>query len=340
VLAGFSHVRALGTGGFADVFLFEQDMPRRPVAVKVMLRDVVDADLLRMFRAEADVMARLSAHPSIITIYEASVSSDGRPYIAMEYCPGSLTNRYRREQIPIHEVLVIGVKMASALQTAHDVGLLHRDIKPSNILTTQFGAPVLSDFGIASVVTQSRLSGEVVAMSLPWSAPEVVAEVSPGSIASEVWSLGATLYTLLAGHSPFEATGAGQNTRAKVCDRISKAHYTPITRVPDNLQGVLATSMRRDAGDRFADAANFGQALQRVQIELGLPFTPLEVPQDEWSVMTTAQADPYTTAPWGPVRSRVAYTSARPVRVAAPIQTRDGLRDTGPRRRWRKKFQA
>ena len=79
VLAGLSYVRPLGSGGFADVFLYEQDMPRREVAVKVLPRDVRDGELLRMFNAEADVLARLSAHPSIVTVYQAGISADGRP---------------------------------------------------------------------------------------------------------------------------------------------------------------------------------------------------------------------------------------------------------------------
>ena len=90
----------LGSGGFADVFLYEQDMPRRAVAVKVLPGDLRDPELVRMFNAEADVLAHLSAHPSIVTVYQAGISADGRPYIVMEYCPGSLAQRYRIERDP------------------------------------------------------------------------------------------------------------------------------------------------------------------------------------------------------------------------------------------------
>ena len=110
---GSAYIRPLGSGGFADVFLYEQDMPRRNVAVKVMPSDVRDPDLRRMFNAEADVLAHLSAHPSIVTVYQAGISADGRPYIVMEYCPGSLAQRYRIERIPVDEVLAIGVRMAA-----------------------------------------------------------------------------------------------------------------------------------------------------------------------------------------------------------------------------------
>ena len=150
ILPGLAYIRPLGSGGFADVFLYEQDMPRRNVAVKVMPSDVRDPELRRMFNAEADVLAHLSAHPSIVTVYQASISADGRPYIVMEYCPGSLAQRYRVERIPVDEVLATGVRMASALESAHRAGLIHRDVKPSNILVTTFGTPVLADFGISA----------------------------------------------------------------------------------------------------------------------------------------------------------------------------------------------
>ncbi len=319
VLGGFTYVRPLGTGGFADVFLFEQNLPRRPVAVKVLLKDIVDEGLLRMFNAEADVMARLSSHPSILTVYEASISADGRPYLVMEYCPTSLTNRYRREVIAVTEVLQLGIKVASALETAHRSGLLHRDIKPSNILVTTFGAPVLSDFGIAAAVSGRTGADEVFAMSVPWSAPEIVDERIPGSIPAEVWSLGATVYSLLAGRSPFEKPGSGQNSREQLKGRIRRAAYTPIGRsdVPPRLEAALARAMSKDPAARHASAAEFAYDLQLVQHDLGLPHTPLDVAVDEWAAAGAA-IDFQDDRQRGPVRPSVAYASRRAGRTPAP----------------------
>lgn len=326
-LSGFTYVRPLGAGGFADVFLFEQNLPRRPVAVKVLLEDVVDENVLRMFNAEADVMARLSAHPSILTIHEASVSADGRPYLVMEYCPTTLTHRYRREEIPVAEVLQLGVKIGSALETAHRAGLLHRDIKPSNILVTAFGSPVLSDFGIAAAVEGRPDTEEVFAMSVPWSAPEVVDERVSGSIAAEVWSLGATVYSLLAGRSPFERPGRGQNTREQLKARIRKAVYTPVGRadMPPELDAVLARALSRDPAARHPSAAAFAHDLQMIQHRMGLPHTPLEVAVDEWA-SAGAHVDFADDRPRGPVRPTVAHASARPERrrAASPRRPDEG----------------
>jgi serine/threonine protein kinase len=314
ILPGLAYIRPLGSGGFADVFLYGQDMPRRDVAVKVLPSDVRDADLLRMFNAEADVLAHLSAHPSIVTVYQAGISADGRPYIVMEFCPGSLAQRYRVERIPLAEVLSIGVRMAGALESAHHAGLIHRDVKPSNILVTTFGAPVLADFGISSSLVRQS-ADEMMAMSVPWSAPEVVAEQTAGTVASEVWSLGATVYSLLAGQSPFERREKGQNSREQLRRRIARASYTAISRsdVPEALQTVLAASMSRNPSDRYPSARAFGEALQAVQVEVGLPSTPLEVPAAEWAPAARA-VDFADGTLRGPARSRIEREGSRKLR--------------------------
>ncbi|MDT0185070.1 serine/threonine-protein kinase [Microbacterium sp. ARD31] len=319
ILPGLAYIRPLGSGGFADVFLYEQDMPRRDVAVKVLPSDIGDPELRRMFNAEADVLAHLSAHPAIVTVYQAGISADGRPYISMEFCPGSLAQRYRIERMPVEEVLAIGVRMASALESAHRAGLIHRDVKPSNILITTFGAPVLADFGISSSLARAG-SGEVLAMSIPWSAPEVITEQTSGTVASEVWSLGATVYSLLAGHSPFERRERGQNSRDQLRRRIARATYTEIARsdVPASLQTVLATAMSRDPARRHASALAFADALRDVQAELGLARTPVEVPTDGWAPAARG-VDFDDSDLRGPARSRIERDVRRKLRPGVDV---------------------
>ncbi|MEP6477746.1 MAG: protein kinase [Rhodoglobus sp.] len=293
-LPGFSHIRILGSGGFADVFLYEQNMPRRQVAVKVMLSEVVNDQVRQMFQAEANLMAQLSAHPSILTVYQASVSSDGRPYLVMELCSASLSQRYRSERLPVPEVLRIAVKIGSAIETAHRAGVLHRDIKPSNILMTAYGHPVLSDFGIAATLSESD-DQEAVGMSIPWSAPEVLMDETAGSIASETWALAATVYSLLAGRSPFEIPGES-NKSTDLISRINRAKPQPIGRtdVPQSLERALVRAMSRKPDNRPGSVLELIHEFQAVETEIGVPQTPIEVAMDDWALATVADLEDRT----------------------------------------------
>ena len=280
VIPGYEPSRLLGMGGFADVFLYEQQMPRRLVAVKVLLASALGDEVRARFRDEADLMARLSHHPSIVTIYHADVAPDGRPYLVMEYCarPG-LGQRYRTERMGVAEVLRIGVRLASAVETAHRAGILHRDIKPANVLVTDFGWPALTDFGIAATTGWS--SSAAVGMSIPWSPPELLAEEPTGDARSDVYSLAATVYSLLARRSPFEVP-EGPNTAADLIARIERGRLAATGRgdVPETLQAVLARAMDQVPARRHHSALAFARALQQVEAELLLPVTSLDLPED------------------------------------------------------------
>jgi hypothetical protein len=293
-LPGFSYVRVLGSGGFADVFLYEQNMPRRQVAVKVMLAEVVTSQVKQMFQAEANLMAQLSTHPSILTVYQAGVSGDGRPYLVMELCSSAIGHRYRSDPLPVAEALSVGVRIASAVETAHRAGVLHRDIKPSNILTTAYGHPVLSDFGIAATLSEADVT-EAIGLSIPWSAPEVLLDETSGTIASEIWSLGSTVYSLIAGRSPFEIPGK-ENTSAELIHRITKGRPQPLDRadVPPRLEQVLLRSMARRPSQRQRSVLDFIRELQTVEAEQGLPQTSIDVATDEWALATAGDSDDRT----------------------------------------------
>lgn len=277
-LPGFDVVRLLGLGGFADVFLYRQHLPSRLVAVKVLLAAGVDDEMRSRFTDEANLMAQLSHHPSIVTVHHASVAADGRPYIVMEYCSQpSLEQRYRAERLGIAEVLRIGVRLAAAVETAHRAGILHRDIKPANVLTTDFGWPALTDFGIAATVGQR--AGTAVGLSVPWAAPEMLADPPAADERSDVYCLGATLYSLLAGRSPFEIPG-GANGAADLVTRIESQPVPPVGRsdLPEGLARVLARAMAKRPDERYGSALEVGRALQRVEADLGLPATTLDLP--------------------------------------------------------------
>ncbi|WP_309080356.1 protein kinase [Zhihengliuella sp.] len=278
-IPGFSYVRQLGSGGFSDVYLFEQERPRRTVAIKVLFGDVTTEESRRNFESEANLMAQLSSHPNIVTIYQADVTADGRSYLVMEYCPrASLDVRYRQGPLRVDETLSLGIHIASAVETAHRAGIVHRDIKPANILTTAYNRPALTDFGISGNI---GAASDEVGMSIPWSAPEAFAGPNADGVLLDVYALGATVYTLLAGHSPFVRPGA-DNTQNKLIHRITNSRLEPLTRndVPESLNQALAVAMAKSPTSRFGAAADFARSLQRIQAELGLAVTPIEVLDD------------------------------------------------------------
>lgn len=293
-LAGYTYDRVLGSGGFSDVFLYEQQLPKRRVAVKVLLVDELTPANRAAFTAEANLMAQLSAHPYIVTIYQADVAKDGRPYFVMEYCAGpSLADRYKAQPLEVEDALRTGVRLASAVATAHGAGILHRDIKPGNVLSNAYGWPALTDFGISSAVDDGIVhtttttttpavdgtSSQSVGMSVPWSPPEMFGDDPQPDVRSDVFSLAATIWTVLAGRTPFEVPGRS-NGALDLISRIERGAITPMERtdVPASLIAVLRKGMAVSADDRFATAIDFARALQRVELELGYAPTNLDVP--------------------------------------------------------------
>ncbi|MET0673661.1 MAG: protein kinase [Microbacterium pygmaeum] len=278
-LRGFTYLDLLGSGGFADVYLYEQLLPRRRVAVKVLLTDRISTTSVDEFTAEANVMAMLSTHPAIVTIYQAGVADDGRPYLVMEYCPKpNLQVRYRRERFSVAESLRVGIQVAAAVETAHRAGVLHRDIKPANILVTEYNRPALTDFGIASTTSAAA---ESAGLSIPWSPPESFADEPRSDPRSDVWALGATVYSLLAGRSPFELEGQ-RNNGADLIQRIETMAVAPLDRPdsPASLQHALERAMSKSSADRYDSALAFARALQTVQIELSHSVTPIDILDD------------------------------------------------------------
>ena len=317
-IPGFTYISLLGSGGFSDVYLYEQDRPRRKVAVKVLLSGLKTEGARRRFESEANLMAQLSSHPFIVTIFEAEVTEDGHSYLAMEYCSRpSLDIRYRRQRFSVDEVLAVGIQVASAVETAHRAGIAHRDIKPANILVTDYNRPALTDFGISGTLGSD--ADEDAGMSIPWSPPEQFREGAVDGVLVDVWALGATLYTLLAGRSPFVLPGA-DNSQRELISRITSMPVPRLGRadVPESLELALATAMAKSASSRYSSAHAFALALQRIQAELNLSVTPFEVleerqqedvhPDDgveETRVRNVAAIDPDRTgsAPTFPART-------------------------------------
>ncbi|WP_458107679.1 serine/threonine protein kinase [Arthrobacter sp. R3-55] len=315
-IPGFQYVSLLGSGGFSDVYLYEQDRPRRKVAVKVLLSDLKTEGARRRFESEANLMAQLSSHPYIVTIFEAEITENGHSYLAMEYCSRpSLDVRYRRQRFSVDEVLAVGIQVASAVETAHRAGIVHRDIKPANILVTDYNRPALTDFGISGTIGAD--TEDDAGMSIPWSPPEQFRGGAVDGVPVDIWALGATLYTLLAGRSPFVLPGQ-DNSQRELISRITNSPLPRLGRadVPESLELVLATSMAKSPGSRYSSAHAFALALQRIQTELNLSVTPFEVleepghddeqhPDDNFEqtrVRSISSTEPDATKPDAPQR--------------------------------------
>ena len=339
-IPGLEHVRRLGSGGYADVYLYEQRMPARRVAVKVMRAAAQSAADAQKFAAEANAMALLE-HPHIVPVYAAGGTADGRPYLVMMYYPqASLAERAKRERFGVAEVLRIGIQISSAVETAHRAGLLHRDIKPANILTSQYGTPGLTDFGIASHMSDA--TDDDAGVSVPWSPVETLYASAPATVRSDVYSLAATLWHLLVGRSPFEEPG-GDNSTYALMRRIRDVPPPSTGRsdVPAAFDRLLRSALAKDPGVRPASALSFARSLQAVEQELRLTRTEIVLAADD-TTMRVADAlpspeetrlKPQQVVPATPPAPAASATAARPVveepRVREATQLRTDL--TSPR---------
>lgn len=278
-IPGLRFVETLGMGGFADVYRYEQ--LGRTVAVKVLTADL-SHNSQQTFEAEALQMARLSNHPSIVSIYSAGAAPDGRSYLVMEVCqPRTLDDRIKARVYPVAKALEITIQIAGAVESAHRLGVLHRDIKPANILFKEFGRAALTDFGI-SVSTADGEQGVGVGVSPAWAPPEQVTKGQPMGPMSDVYSLAATCWAMLAGRSPMIVSG-GDNSNLALMAR-ARTQPPPFVRredVPESLERVLQTALAKAPDQRFDSALEFGRALQAIQTSLHLPVTPIEVGEED-----------------------------------------------------------
>ncbi|WP_161522299.1 serine/threonine-protein kinase [Bifidobacterium xylocopae] len=272
-IRGFQYLRPLGEGGTCWVHLYRQLEPRRLVAVKVSKRRS-SGQSHKLFLKEATFMARLSEHPAILSILSAGVSRDGRDYIVMEYAPGGNYKRIMKtSRLDERGALDLGVRMASALYTAHQAGIIHRDVKPANFLLTRGGLPALSDFGISA---STYMASSARGLSIPWAAPEVIAHKSGGSEASDIYSLGASLFGLLVGRSPYEY-GFRVRNEHELMEVIGREGPPRLRQgvVSEDFERVLDKAMAHDPDDRYFSALDFGRDMQVLQNRLHGHMTPL-----------------------------------------------------------------
>ncbi|MFF5113517.1 WD40 repeat domain-containing serine/threonine protein kinase [Streptosporangium sp. NPDC000509] len=207
-------MNVLGRGGMGTVWRARDESLERQVAIKeLILPDYLDVParetLYRRMGREARAAAQLK-HPSIITVHDHVVEADGRPWIVTEIIDGPSLDELLRTQgrLPPRRVAAIGAHILAALRVAHAAGITHRDIKPANVLL-EGERVVLTDFGIAAVEGDVTLTGAGVTLGTPaFISPEQI-NGHPATAASDLWSLGATLYAAVEGRRPFAGTTHG-----------------------------------------------------------------------------------------------------------------------------------
>ena len=293
ILGPYRLIRELGRGGMGWVWLAERfdGVLKRPVALKlphllIYGEGSQGGQFFERFHRERDILASL-AHPNIASLYDAGLTEDGQPYIALEYIEGTaLTAFCDSNRLRVRERLQLFLKVLGAVQHAHAHLVLHRDLKPSNILVTPDSDVKLLDFGIAKLMTNgeaketelTQLGGR--ALTLEYASPEQISG-APMSTASDVYSLGVILFELLCGERPYSlkrdsksaleeailAADVARPSQSVNREEQGKVRSATPKKLVSTLKGDLDTivlkALKKLPSERYATADAFAQDLQR-----------------------------------------------------------------------------
>ncbi len=272
---GYVLERELGRGGFGTVWLATRTATGRECAVK-LAHGPLDETARQRFDLERRALELLSGHPHVVRIDDSGLTIAGRPFLAMAYMAGgTAADRVERNGPVLWEQAVpLLVQVCAAVEAAHRSGIVHRDIKPENILLDDRGRAHLSDFGIATTATTVLTIEGSITASVAHAAPEILCGAK-GSVQSDVYSLGSTLYALIAGSSAFMRPG--DDSLVPILARIATEPVPDLRLlgVPDRVCLAVERAMAKEPEDRFPSAQAFANALRDVERGVGLPVTAL-----------------------------------------------------------------
>ncbi len=267
--------------------LLDRDVALKELAVPYYLSEEEKEEVRERFRLEAKAAARLT-HPHVLTVHDI-VSSDDRQFIVMEYLEGkTLRDILAERTLSAEEVMSIAPMIGDALHYAHSHGIIHRDVKPDNIFVLENGNIKVADFGIAKMLKVSDRTHTDVIMGTPnYIAPELV-RGRPYDHRVDIFSLGVTLYEILAGRRPFDA----ENDYA-IIFKVASEEPVPLDEyrddLPPNLVRAVHHALQKIPGQRYPSMKEFKEDLMRVRADLGMatagegnePFDKEKALQDE-----------------------------------------------------------
>jgi tetratricopeptide (TPR) repeat protein len=265
-LGPYEILQQIGRGGMGVVYKALHPGLKRTVALKVLIAgEDASEEAITRFHREAESVAKLGHHPNIVPVYD--IGREGKlHYFAMHFVDGkSLDRQIDDGQISPKRAAVITMKIAEALQHAHDQGILHRDIKPANILLTKEGVPQLTDFGLAKdVASQSKMTQSGMTLGTPQYMPPEQADGRLKRITekSDVYSLGASLYEMLTCEPPFEGA-----TAVEVLHKVLLKEPAPVSKinpkVDRDLNTICMKCLEKDPLRRFPTASALSADLER-----------------------------------------------------------------------------
>jgi serine/threonine-protein kinase len=305
-------ISMLGSGGMGDVYLAQDTVLNRQVALKLLPEYfTTDRDRLRRFQQEARAASALN-HPNIITIYEIGLV-DERNFIATEFIDGVTLRQYfagngrqSGKLSRLREVLDIAIQTADALAAAHEAGIVHRDIKPENIMVRRRDGYVkVLDFGLAKLTqgpeasvdpegrtrTQVKTDAGVVMGTARYMSPEQ-ARAEKVDARTDIWSLGVVLYEMVGGCAPFE-----RSTPSEVIALILEREPAPLARyardVPAELERIVFKALTKDKEERYQTAkdllVDLRRLRQRLEVEAEIARTSPEKNEDEGAVASSVK---------------------------------------------------
>ena len=244
-------IRMIGEGGMANVYLAQDTILERKVAVKILRGDLAeDEKFVRRFQREA-ISASSLTHPNIVEMYDVG-EDDGKYFIVMEYVDGKTLKSLvkKRGGLTLPEVIDIMLQLSSGLACAHDSYIIHRDIKPQNIMILDDGTVKITDFGIAMALNSNELTQTNSVMGSVHYLPPEQANGSGSTIKSDIYSLGILMYELLTGKLPFKGENAVEIAIKQMKEQIpSVCKFNPD--IPQSVENIILKACAKNPKNRY-----------------------------------------------------------------------------------------